>query len=144
MIMSLKYYLSKEGVKSELLTVEQIISELNNKSYCLNDFILEHNSNEWIPISKLFAFDGSTYIYLPSVTKNIHKIPKCTVCGSITNWKIEPVLLWYHWLIGLILICAYGSGLIYFTIILIIRSKEKNRAKICPKCGARNLWTFEY
>jgi hypothetical protein len=73
-----------------------------------------------------------------------HEVPKCLSCGTITPWKVEPILLPRHIIIFLILLLFFGTGLIYLIIILIIRSGSNSRSKICPHCGARNLWTFLY
>ncbi len=71
-----------------------------------------------------------------------HTTPKCLGCGAVTEWQEEPLLLARHWIIGAVLLIFFGAGLIYLPIVAIIRSGR--RAKICPKCGARNMWTFVY
>lgn len=73
-----------------------------------------------------------------------HPIPKCLSCGAVTQWQIEPILLARHIIIFLVLLLFFGAGLIYLPVVLIIRSGTEHRSKICPHCGARNLWTFLY
>jgi len=73
-----------------------------------------------------------------------HSIPKCLSCGAITQWKLEPILLAHHIIIFLVLLLFFGAGLIYLIIVLCFRASSNNRSKICPVCGAQNLWTFIY
>jgi hypothetical protein len=73
-----------------------------------------------------------------------HDVPKCLSCGTVTPWQIEPVLRQIDWIIGLVLLCAFGGGLVYLLVVAAVRSNPARRAKLCPKCGARNLWTFVY
>jgi hypothetical protein len=73
-----------------------------------------------------------------------HEVPRCMSCGTITQWNVEPLFLLRHFIIGGLLLLFFGSGLLYFLIVAIIRSSSKSRSKICPNCGARNLWTFIY
>ncbi len=74
-----------------------------------------------------------------------HDIPKCNCCGNIAPWKLEPVLTGRHWIIGIILlIMGVVPGLIYLGTVVMIRSSKNNRAKICTKCNARNMFTFLY
>ena len=80
----------------------------------------------------------------PPIAGQTHPIPKCLHCGAITLWQVEPLLLPRHFIIGLVLLCAAGSGLIYFLVIVLIRSNPNNRHKICPQCHSHNLWTFIY
>ena len=102
-------------------------------------------------------FVASTPIILPkrksaqkasaSSEKNaatIHRTPKCTHCGYVGDWKLESLLLPRHIIIFLLLLFFWGAGLIYLLVVLIIRMNPDNRAKICPHCKARNLWTFDY
>lgn len=73
------------------------------------------------------------------------RIPKCTCCGAITKWKLDPVIRGIDWLIFFVLLLFFFvPGFIYLIIVAVIRSNPNNRDKICPKCGARNLWTFIY
>ena len=72
-----------------------------------------------------------------------HKLPKCTVCGSIVNWRLGPVISGTDCLISCVLFLLFGAGLIWFTISL-IRGLAGNRDKICPQCGSKNCWTFVY
>lgn len=71
-------------------------------------------------------------------------VPKCLNCGNVTAWIVEPVLLPRHFMIGIPLILLFGGGLIYLAVVLAVRSNSANRAKICPRCGARNMWSFDY
>jgi len=73
-----------------------------------------------------------------------HDTPKCLSCGTVTQWKIEPVLKPINWIIALGLLVFFGAGLVYLVVVALIRSNPNNRAKICPRCGARNMWTFLY
>ena len=73
-----------------------------------------------------------------------HDVPKCLNCGTIIQWRVEPILLARHIIIFLVLLLFFGAGLLYLLIVLIIRSGSNARSKICPHCGARNLWTFIY
>ena len=73
-----------------------------------------------------------------------HQIPKCNACGYVGLWTVEPFLLPRHWLIGGLLLFAAGAGLGYWLVVIIMRSDKNNRAKICSKCHARNLFTFLY
>ena len=73
-----------------------------------------------------------------------HPIPRCTSCGTVTQWTPEPLLLPIHWLIGGIFLLAAGGGLVYLLVTLIYRSNPDRRGKICPHCKARNMFTFVY
>ena len=73
-----------------------------------------------------------------------HDVPKCQCCGTITHWKLEPILLPIHIIVGLALLLFFGSGIIYVAGVAAIRANPVRRAKICPRCGGRNLWTFLY
>ena len=73
-----------------------------------------------------------------------HLIPKCLSCETVTHWVPEPMLLPRHWITFAILLLAFGSGIVYLIVVLIIRNNPDNRDKLCPYCGARNVWTFIY
>lgn len=74
-----------------------------------------------------------------------HETPKCTCCGYVGPWKVGPVFRKMDYVIGIIfLFLGIVPGLIYLGVVGLIRSDEKNREKTCPKCNARNLWTFFY
>ncbi len=73
-----------------------------------------------------------------------HDIPKCLACGTITKWRVEPALLPRHFAVGCMLLLFFGAGLIYWFTVALIRAHPATRAKICPKCGGRNMWTFMY
>ncbi len=75
----------------------------------------------------------------------IRKIPKCTCCGYVGEWKVGPVFRPVDFIIGILfLFLGVVPGLIYLGVVGIIRSNKDNREKICPKCKAKNLWTFTY
>lgn len=73
-----------------------------------------------------------------------HQIPKCLSCGTVNEWKVESLFLPRHFIIALVFLLAGGVGVIYLIAVGIARRDKNRRAKICPKCGARNLWTFIY
>lgn len=73
-----------------------------------------------------------------------HKYPKCTHCGYEGEWKLEPIFRPMDWIIGILFMFALGSGLVYLIVVGLLRSNKDRRAKICPHCKARNLWTFLY
>lgn len=74
-----------------------------------------------------------------------HDIPRCTCCGYIGEWKLDSLFRPVDFVIGIILIfLGVVPGIIYFATVGLIRSNKDRRAKICPKCKARNLWTFFY
>lgn len=78
-------------------------------------------------------------------TNNKKEIPKCTHCGYVGEWKIGPILRPIDYIIGIVfLLFGVVPGLIYIGVVAAIRSNEDNREKICPKCNAKNLWTFFY
>lgn len=78
-------------------------------------------------------------------TQTKHDVPRCTCCGNVGPWKVEPVLLGKHWAIGIVLmIFGFVPGLVYLGITVAIRSNEDHRAKICTSCKARNMFTFLY
>lgn len=58
----------------------------------------------------------------------------CPHCGYEGKLNSGPLLRVMDWLIGLLTIW-FGFGVLYFIIILIIRSDESKREKICPRCG---------
>lgn len=71
-------------------------------------------------------------------------VPKCLSCGTVTPWKVEPLLLGRHWAIGLLFLVFFGGGLVYMLVVCLMRANSNSRAKICPRCGGRNMWTFMY
>ncbi len=73
------------------------------------------------------------------------KLPKCTHCGYVGEWKKAPILRPIDFVIGIPL-CLFGfiPGLIYIGVVAVIRMNPDNREKICPQCNAKNLWTFMY
>lgn len=73
-----------------------------------------------------------------------NELPKCTCCGYVGKWKVEHLLLIRHWIIGLILMFAWGTGILYLIIVAILRAGKKNRNKTCPNCKSQNAWTFLY
>ena len=74
-----------------------------------------------------------------------HPIPKCNYCGNIEEWKIEPLFRPMDFIIGIILlIFGIVPGIIYLGVVGLIRSNKDHRAKICKKCGAKNMFTNLY
>ena len=73
-----------------------------------------------------------------------HDVPKCTCCGYEGPWKVAPLIRPIDWVIGIGLLFFFGGGLVYLLITAIVRSNKSNRAKICPNCKSKNLWTFLY
>lgn len=73
-----------------------------------------------------------------------HDTPRCLSCGTITSWRVEPLFLPRHWAIGCLFLVFFGGGLIYLLVVGLMRAGTGSRAKICPHCGARNMWTFMY
>ena len=72
-------------------------------------------------------------------------VPKCTCCGYIGNWEVEPLFRPMDWVIGIVGgLITCGFGLAYFLVVGLIRGNKDRRDKICPNCKARNLWTFIY
>ena len=75
----------------------------------------------------------------------IHDVPKCTCCGNIAPWKVEPIMTGSRWVIFIILlICGFAPGIFYLFTVLLVHGSKKKRSKICRKCKAENLFTFEY
>lgn len=68
----------------------------------------------------------------------------CLNCGTVTEWKVESLLLARHWIIFLLLILLKGIGFIYLIIVLLLRSNKDKRAKVCSYCTAKNMWSFIY
>ena len=80
-----------------------------------------------------------------NATPEKHDIPRCTCCGHIGKWKVEPVLTGKHWGIGLLLmVLGIVPGVVFLGVTMVVRSNQKNRNKICLNCGAHNLFTFFY
>ncbi len=74
-----------------------------------------------------------------------HTVPKCTYCGHIGEWSVEPVMRPMDWVLTCVfaLMCLFPA-ICYLIPVLAIRSNEKNRAKSCKKCNAKNMFTFTY
>ena len=73
-----------------------------------------------------------------------HTVPKCTRCGHVGAMKPGPLfrkndIIWML----LLFITAFG-GFVYLAYILITRGNPKRREKICPHCGAKNMYTYLY
>lgn len=73
-----------------------------------------------------------------------HDIPKCTCCGYVGEFKYGPLLTGKDILWFLLLLCLAGAGFIFLLYKLITRGNKKNREKICPKCRAKNMYTYLY
>lgn len=73
-----------------------------------------------------------------------HSVPKCTCCGYAGEFKPGP-LIRSNDIIWMLLLLFTGFGiLVYLAYILIIRSNPKNREKLCPNCGSKNMFTYLY
>lgn len=88
-----------------------------------------------------------------------HEEPLCTVCGSVGEWIIDPVVKSGHVLVAFVLmifdaiICAaynFFAGyiiilapLLYLIVVATYRSSNP-RNKICAKCKSANMFTFMY
>jgi hypothetical protein len=106
-------------------------------------------SNGWVKIRDLAGREGFLLGNIkiqvrPSAQGEHQNLPKCLNCGKVTQWKIEPLFLPIHIGIALGLLCAFGGGLIYIILVGLQRANPANRSKICPNCGAQNMWTFVY
>ena len=74
-----------------------------------------------------------------------HDVPRCSCCGYVGQWQVESLFRPMDWVIGiLLLILGIIPGIVYLVTVALIRSNKDRRAKICPSCKARNLWTFFY
>lgn len=81
----------------------------------------------------------------PGQGTTFHRIPKCTYCGNMAEWKVGPVLRWWDWLIGVLLLFPFFlPGVGYIVTIAVIRGSKERREKICTRCRAKNLFTFQY
>lgn len=85
-------------------------------------------------------------VQIPVQTQPVkHDVPRCTCCGYVGEWKLDSVFRPVDFVIGIILlILGIFPGIIYFATVGLIRSNKDRRAKICPSCKAKNLWTFFY
>ncbi len=73
------------------------------------------------------------------------KVPKCTHCGHVGQWKSGPTLRPVDWIVGAIFgLVFFIPGVVYLVTVAIIRSDPNRKEKICTKCGAQNLFTFDY
>lgn len=74
-----------------------------------------------------------------------HDVPRCTCCGYVGQWKLDSLFRPMDYVIGILLLfLGIIPGVIYLVVVGLIRSNKNRRAKICPSCKARNLWTFFY
>lgn len=73
-----------------------------------------------------------------------HDVPRCTCCGYTGPWKIDSLLRPIDWVLSICLLPLAGAGFFYFITVIAVRANKSRRAKICPSCKARNLWTFIY
>ena len=74
-----------------------------------------------------------------------HKTPRCNSCGNIGEWKVGPLLRPIDLVIGVVLL-LFGvfPGIVYLGVVAAVRSNVDRREKICPKCGAKNMFSFLY
>lgn len=89
-------------------------------------------------------YGAPNYMQIPQYGIQRHDIPKCTCCGYVGSWDVEPVLLPMHWAIGILLLLFCGTGILYLILVAAIRANKNNRAKICKNCKAHNMFTFMY
>lgn len=73
-----------------------------------------------------------------------HHVPKCTCCGYVGEWKVASLVRPIDIVIFLLFFLFWGAGFIYLIVVILIRLNPDRRAKICPQCKAKNLWTFYY
>lgn len=74
-----------------------------------------------------------------------HDVPKCTCCGYVGPWKKGPLFRPVDIIIGIaLLILGVIPGIVYLGVVAAIRASGDRREKICPKCKAKNMWTFMY
>lgn len=83
-------------------------------------------------------------VEIPAPDRGRHTDPQCTHCGYVGPWKVDHLLRPIDIIIFLIFLWFWGAGFIYLIVVIIIRLNPDRRAKICPNCKARNLWTFHY
>ncbi len=137
----MSFYIYKNSEQTGPFDESFVERELQAGNLSPMDLACIENSGEWSPLATFFPNEAQ---FQSAVQMTRHAVPKCLCCGAITEWKIEPVFLPRHWVIFIILLCSAGAGLIYLPLIYVIRSNPNSRAKICPACGARNMWTFQY
>ncbi|HZK58963.1 MAG TPA: hypothetical protein VFC59_03740 [Cryobacterium sp.] len=73
-----------------------------------------------------------------------HPVPKCLSCGYVGPWRLESILRPIDIVITVLFFFAFGGGLVYLIVVLILRSNTNRRAKICRNCKARNMFAFQY
>lgn len=58
--------------------------------------------------------------------------------------KKGPILRTIDIIVGVcLLFLGIIPGVVYLCVVMLIRgTKDETREKICPRCGAKNLWTF--
>lgn len=83
-----------------------------------------------------------TYVQQPA--SQSHPTPKCTCCGHVGEMKAGPILTTSDWLWFFMLLFLAGAGFIFLAFRLITRADPKKREKICPNCGAKNMYTYVY
>ena len=73
-----------------------------------------------------------------------HQVPRCNQCGHVGPWLVEGILRPMDWVIGLLFLLFFGTGLIYLGVVALIRSNPNRRDKVCASCRARNMFSFQY
>lgn len=137
----MSYFIYKNNEQSGPFDESFVMGELQNGSFLPHDLACREGMSEWSPLYTFFHLEPQ----FQSLSQPIRQaVPKCLSCGVVTNWTVESLLLPRHWVVALILLCMFGAGLIYLPLICIIRMNPNSRAKICPACGGRNMWTFQY
>ena len=137
-------FIYKDNQQLGKKTINSIIKGLESGEYKLDDLGYDNSQKDWKPLSKFFQQTESSFTYTPVIENISNQVPKCLSCGQITPWNIQPIFLPMDFLIAAIFFCAGGTGLIYLLVDWLMRKDPSNRSKICPKCGAKNLWTFIY
>lgn len=135
------FYIYKNSEQSGPFNETVIEDGLRTGNFSPSDLARREETDDWSPLGVFF---GAQFQTSAATRTTGHEIPKCLCCGAITHWKIEPLFLPRHWIIFIILLCSAGAGLIYLPLIYVIRMNPNSRSKICPICGARNMWTFQY
>jgi hypothetical protein len=121
-----------------------IVEGLSSGRFLPADLACLEGSSEWVALATLFPGAAGGESMLRSEQGIRHQVPKRLSCGAITPWKLDPILNTNHIVVGLLLMLLFCSGLFYFITLLLLRSNSNTRAKVCPRCGARNMWTFQY
>lgn len=121
-----------------------VADSLRSGAFLPTDLACYEGSKEWVPLSTLFPSETPAQSISNPQQGARHDIPKCLSCGAITPWKLDPIINTHHIIVSLVLMLLFCSGIAYFITIFLMRSNPNMRAKVCPRCGARNMWSFQY